>query len=110
MRKNVLKLAALSLCLIAVSTVSAQSEEVSKKGKMKKFMKMDTNNDQKLSLTEYQAFRAEARDKKEKAPKKGNFTKRFGQIDANNDGFIDKPEFKNRKATKVKKEKKEKKA
>lgn len=106
MKKNMLKLAALSICLIALSSVNAQTEDPVKKEKMKRFAKIDTSKDQKLSFEEYQTFRSDLRAKKEKAPKKGDFSKRFKQIDLNSDGFLDRSEFKNRKATKVKREKK----
>lgn len=105
---NLSKKIVLGICLIAGLNASAQEAE-SKIKKPKKFAKIDTNNDGKLSLEEYSTYRTALRDKKGKEPKKGDFSKRFKQIDLNQDGFLSKEEFKNRKATKSpKKDKKTK--
>lgn len=113
MIKNILRIVLLGVCVLAISTTTAQEvqntdETVKVKKKVPKFIRMDTNTDNKISLEEYNKHRIEMRAKKGKEPKKEGFSRRFKQIDLDKDGFLSKEEFKNRKETKPVKKKSEK--
>ncbi len=111
MKKQILNTIAVA-CFSLIAAVSfgqeAKPVKEDKVKKQKKFGKIDTDKSQTISFTEYQTYRLEARNEQAKDPKKGNLEKRFKQIDANGDGMLDRAEFKNRKATKPEKKKKEK--
>lgn len=107
MKSTILKSIALGVCLLTAGAASAQEKEPKVK-RAKKFGKIDTNKDKKISLEEYNVFRMELRSKKGKETKQKDFSKRFKEIDADNDGVLSREEFKARKETKTPKKEKTK--
>lgn len=108
MLNNILKVVVLGVGLFSFTAVNAQDADKPQKKegkKVPKFVRMDTNKDKKISLVEYEKYRAAVRAVKGKEPKKNGFSKRFKEIDVNKDGFLNREEFKNRKETKTTKKK-----
>jgi Ca2+-binding EF-hand superfamily protein len=88
--------------VLAVPAFAADKADAKKKGPEAAFKKLDSNNDGKLSKTEFAKI-AEKRKNKGKPVKEGAIDKRFGKLDTNNDGSVSADEFKAKKKGKKKK-------
>ena len=74
------------------SVTKEEYMEFSKQEIEGRFSRMDENGDGKVSKVEFQARGAKAAEKSGKAHK-GDGSRMFGKLDANNDGFLDKAEL-----------------